>query len=103
MKKRWNRPGVGIDLVPDFCGTAKGLLKQETLLGGAQQNTLFTVAHLDRERYEPVLITGANGLLVEEARQMNGVRLAMRERGRVRFHAADFAVHVVAQAEDHVG
>lgn len=44
-------------------------------LGGAQQNTLFTVAHLDRGRYEPVLISGTEGLLVEEARQLNGVRL----------------------------
>lgn len=35
--KRWNRPGVGIELVPDFCRTAKGLLKQETLVGGAPQ------------------------------------------------------------------
>jgi len=44
-------------------------------LGGAQQNTLFTVAHLDQDRYEPVLITGTEGLLVDEARRMNGVRL----------------------------
>lgn len=44
-------------------------------LGGAQQNTLFTVAHLDRDRYEPALIAGTAGLLVEEARQLKGVRL----------------------------
>jgi glycosyltransferase involved in cell wall biosynthesis len=43
-------------------------------LGGAQQNTLFTVAHLDRERYAPVLISGTEGLLVEEARHLPGVR-----------------------------
>ncbi len=44
-------------------------------LGGAQQNTLFTVAHLDRNRYEPALITGANGMLIDEARRLTGVRL----------------------------
>ena len=44
-------------------------------LGGAQQNTLFTVAHLDRDRYEPALITGADGMLIDEARQLKGVRL----------------------------
>jgi glycosyltransferase involved in cell wall biosynthesis len=37
-------------------------------LGGAQQNTLHTVAHLDRRRFEPLLIAGAGGLLDEEAR-----------------------------------
>jgi glycosyltransferase involved in cell wall biosynthesis len=44
-------------------------------LGGAQQNTLFTVAHLDREVYEPVLISGAKGILVEEAKQLIGVNI----------------------------
>lgn len=36
--------------------------------GGAQQNTLYTVATLDRSRFEPVLITGPGGYLMEEAR-----------------------------------
>jgi len=40
-------------------------------LGGAQQNTLYTVAHLDRRRFEPSLVTGAEGLLVEEARGLD--------------------------------
>ena len=35
--------------------------------GGAQQNTLYTVATLDRHRFEPVLITGPGGYLMEEA------------------------------------
>ena len=35
-------------------------------LGGAQQNTLHTVAHLDRQRFSPVLIAGREGLLAEE-------------------------------------
>ena len=39
-------------------------------LGGAQQNTLFTVAHLDRARYRPILITGEPGLLDREARDL---------------------------------
>ncbi len=42
-------------------------------LGGAQQNTLFTVSHLDPARFRPVLITGEPGLLDEEARALPGV------------------------------
>jgi hypothetical protein len=42
-------------------------------LGGAQQNTLFTVSHLDRDRFQPILITGEPGLLDEEARGLGGV------------------------------
>ena len=36
--------------------------------GGAQLNTLYTVASLDRERFEPVLMTGPGGYLMPEAR-----------------------------------
>src|SRR5262245_10572865 len=36
-------------------------------LGGAQQNTLYTVAHLDRSRYRVSLIAGKGGLLDAEA------------------------------------
>ncbi len=43
-------------------------------LGGAQQNTLFTVSHLNRLRYRPILITGEPGLLDQEARSLNGVQ-----------------------------
>lgn len=42
-------------------------------LGGAQQNTLFTVAHLDPRRYRPILITGEPGLLDGEARGLPNV------------------------------
>ena len=44
-------------------------------LGGAQQNTLFTVAHLDRDAYKPVLISGTEGILVEEAKQLTDVNV----------------------------
>jgi glycosyltransferase involved in cell wall biosynthesis len=37
-------------------------------LGGAQRNTLYTVSHLDRGQYEPILICGEGGILDEEAR-----------------------------------
>ncbi|HZE88238.1 MAG TPA: glycosyltransferase family 4 protein [Verrucomicrobiae bacterium] len=37
-------------------------------LGGAQANTLYTVTHLDRARFEPVLVAGVGGILAEEAR-----------------------------------
>lgn len=36
-------------------------------LGGAQQNTLHTVRHLDRASFEPVLICGRGGMLDDEA------------------------------------
>jgi glycosyltransferase involved in cell wall biosynthesis len=44
-------------------------------LGGAQQNTLFTVAHLDPKVYLPVLISGTEGILVEEAKQLKEVNV----------------------------
>lgn len=40
-------------------------------LGGAQQNTLYTLAHLNRERYEPYLLCGKKGLLDPEAQQLD--------------------------------
>jgi len=43
-------------------------------LGGAQQNTLFTIAHLNRERFRPYLITNNEGILVSEAMALNGVK-----------------------------
>jgi glycosyltransferase involved in cell wall biosynthesis len=43
-------------------------------LGGAQQNTLFTVAHLDRDHFRTYLITNPEGILVPEARALKGVR-----------------------------
>jgi glycosyltransferase involved in cell wall biosynthesis len=42
-------------------------------LGGAQQNTLFTVSHLAAARFRPILIAGEPGLLDEEARRLAGV------------------------------
>jgi glycosyltransferase involved in cell wall biosynthesis len=38
-------------------------------MGGAQGNTLFTVAHLDRERFDVILISGKGGILDEEAKK----------------------------------
>jgi glycosyltransferase involved in cell wall biosynthesis len=43
-------------------------------LGGAQQNTLFTVAHLDQDRFRPYLITNPEGILAPEARALKGVK-----------------------------
>ncbi len=42
-------------------------------LGGAQQNTLYTIGHLDRQTFQPLLITGSEGLLIEEANQQKDV------------------------------
>lgn len=39
-------------------------------LGGAQQNTLYTVEHLDRRRFSVALWSGDGGLLNEEARRI---------------------------------
>lgn len=44
-------------------------------LGGAQQNTLFTVSHLDPSRFRPLLVTGEPGLLDAEARTLPGVEV----------------------------
>jgi len=46
-------------------------------LGGAQQNTLHTVAQLDRARFEPWLVAGAGGLLDAEARALPGVQVRL--------------------------
>jgi glycosyltransferase involved in cell wall biosynthesis len=48
------------------------ITKQE--LGGAQQNTLFTIAHLDRNHFRPYLVTNPEGILVPEARALIGVK-----------------------------
>src|SRR5438445_6205898 len=42
-------------------------------LGGAQQTTLYIVAHLARSRFRPVLISGEPGLLDDEAKALGGV------------------------------
>lgn len=39
-------------------------------LGGAQGNTLYTVSHLDRSRFEAHLVCGPGGLLDAEAREL---------------------------------
>ena len=36
-------------------------------LGGAQQNTLYTLKHLNREKFETILISGKGGVLDREA------------------------------------
>ncbi len=43
-------------------------------LGGAQANTLYTIRHLDRNRYEPYLITGQKGILNDEACSISDVK-----------------------------
>jgi glycosyltransferase involved in cell wall biosynthesis len=43
-------------------------------LGGAQQNTLYTVKKHNREKYNVFLIAGAEGLLVEDAGRIENVK-----------------------------
>ena len=42
-------------------------------LGGAQQNTLYTVKHLDRKQFRPLLMSGSEGILMEEAERCRDV------------------------------
>lgn len=42
-------------------------------LGGAQQNTLYTVKHLNRKQFRPLLMTGPEGILVEDAENCHDV------------------------------
>ncbi len=46
-------------------------------LGGAQEVALFTVAHLDRARFRPILVTGPGGLLTDEAKALPGVEVVI--------------------------
>ncbi len=43
--------------------------------GGAQRNTLYTVEHLDRKGYEPILIFGPGGGLDRDAEALPDVRI----------------------------
>jgi len=44
-------------------------------LGGAQEVALYTVAHLDRTKFRPVLIAGPDGLLTDDAKHLPGVEV----------------------------
>lgn len=44
-------------------------------LGGAQENTLYTCANLDRERFRVALLYGPGGILDEDARAMPDTRI----------------------------
>jgi len=45
-------------------------------LGGAQQNTLYTVTHLNRDDFEPSLVTGRGGVLDAEITSHQEVKQA---------------------------
>lgn len=44
-------------------------------LGGAQEVALYTVAHLNRTKFRPVLIAGPGGLLTDDAKRLPGVEV----------------------------
>ncbi len=46
-------------------------------LGGAQEVALYTVSHLDRAKFRPVLIAGPDGLLTDEATRLPGVEVVI--------------------------
>lgn len=43
-------------------------------LGGAQQNTIYTIEHLDRGKYDPILISGPGGMLDQEVKNNTQIR-----------------------------
>ncbi|MEK6647370.1 MAG: glycosyltransferase family 4 protein [Candidatus Firestonebacteria bacterium] len=46
-------------------------------LGGAQQNTLYTVENLDRSKYKVILISGNGGLLDSDAKKIKDIELIL--------------------------
>lgn len=44
-------------------------------LGGAQQNTLFTVSNINQDEFIPVLMSGKGGILDTEASTLSGVKV----------------------------
>jgi len=44
-------------------------------LGGAQEVALYTVAHLDRSKFRPVLVSGPDGLLTDDAKRLPDVEV----------------------------
>lgn len=47
--------------------------------GGAQENTLYTVEHLDSTRYDRVLVAGKGGMLDERAGRIPGLRILLMD------------------------
>ena len=43
-------------------------------LGGAQKTTLYTLSHLDRAIYRPILICGPGGLLLDDMMDIPGLK-----------------------------
>lgn len=67
------RPDDGLDALDAMAPITVAHIITKLELGGAQQNTLFTVSHLDPARFRPILITGEPGLLDAEARALASV------------------------------
>ncbi len=68
-------------------------------LGGAQEVALYTVSHLDRTKFRPVLVAGPGGMLTEEAKRIPGVQtIIVPSLGR-RIHAVSdlFALFTLAK------
>ena len=68
-------------------------------LGGAQQNTLYTVSHLNKNKFIPILITGSDGLLVDDAKRL-GIEThflpsLVREINPIKDIAALFAITIL--------
>ncbi len=73
-------------------------------LGGAQENTLYTLAHLDPQRFSGLLVTNPEGLLVADAQQDSRygkrfVRSLVREVSPVRDGSALVALVSILKRE----
>lgn len=65
--------------------------------GGAQGNTLYTAAHLDRARFDPVIVTGAGGVMQPKAEpgRLIVARNLVREINPLRDIAAFFELRAI--------
>jgi glycosyltransferase involved in cell wall biosynthesis len=58
----------------------------ELPVGGAQDNTLLTVEHLDKEKYDVTLMSSPGGSWVNRALSIPGIRVVLNDRLQRRIH-----------------
>jgi len=64
----------------NYCGTGRArVVHVITMLewGGAQENTLYSVEHLDPRRYDRVLVAGRGGMLDDRAERIPDLRVIL--------------------------
>ena len=58
----------------------------ELPVGGAQDNTLLTIEHLDKEKYDVTLLSSPGGSWVNRARRIQNVRVLLNTKLQRRIH-----------------